>query len=62
VTHLVDEGKAVDIVYQVFSKAFKSVSHDTLLYKLASCGLDRYALCWVKSCLVGWVCRVVVNI
>ena len=31
VTRLVDEGKAVDVVYLGFSKAFDTVSHSILL-------------------------------
>ncbi|GAB0206386.1 mitochondrial enolase superfamily member 1 [Grus japonensis] len=61
VTHLVDEGKAVDVVYLDFSKAFDTVSHSILLEKLAACGLDRYTLCWVKNWLEGQAQRVVVN-
>jgi len=61
VTHLVDEGKAVGIIYLDFSKAFKTVSHAILLEKLAVHGLDRYTLRWVKNCLQGWAQRVVVN-
>ncbi|TRZ18493.1 hypothetical protein HGM15179_008643 [Zosterops borbonicus] len=56
---LVDAGKAVDVVY--FSKAFDSVSHSTLLEKLAAHGLDRSTLCWVRNWLDGRAQRVVVN-
>ncbi|KAK4816845.1 hypothetical protein QYF61_023967 [Mycteria americana] len=61
VTHLVDEGKAVDIVYLDFSKAFDTVSHSILLEKLAAHGLDGCTLCWVKNWLDGRAQRVVVN-
>ncbi|KAK4823951.1 hypothetical protein QYF61_008337 [Mycteria americana] len=61
VTHLVDEGKAVDVVYLDFSKAFDTVSHSILLEKLAAHGLDRGTLRWVKNWLDGRAQRVVVN-
>ena len=48
VTHLVDEGKAVDVVYLDFSKAFDTVPHNILMEKPATHGLDRRTLCWVK--------------
>lgn len=54
VTHLVDEGKAVDVVYLDFSKAFDMVSHSILLEKLAAHG-------WVRNWLYGQAQRVVVN-
>ena len=44
VTRLVDEGKAVDVVYLDFSKAFDNASHCLVPQKLAVCGLDRYTL------------------
>ncbi|KAK4817308.1 hypothetical protein QYF61_009161 [Mycteria americana] len=61
VTRLVDEGRAVDVVYLDFSKAFGTVPHSILLEKLAAHGLDRHTLCWVKNWLDGRAQRVVVN-
>ncbi|KAK4815892.1 hypothetical protein QYF61_009943 [Mycteria americana] len=54
VTHLMDEGKAVDVVYLDFSKAFDMVSHSILLEKLAAHGLGGCILRWVKNWLDGW--------
>ena len=48
-TSLVEEGKAVDVVYLDFSKAFDAVSCSIVLGKLAACGLDRYTLSWIKN-------------
>ena len=56
-----DEGKAVDVVYLDFSKAFDTVSYSILLQKLADRGLDRYILRWVRNWLEGRAQRVVVN-
>ncbi|PKU31106.1 rna-directed dna polymerase from mobile element jockey-like [Limosa lapponica baueri] len=61
VTRLVDEGKAVDVVYLDFSKAFDTVFHSILLEKLAAHGLDGNTLRWVKNWLEGQAQRVVVN-
>ncbi|XP_071881468.1 uncharacterized protein [Anas platyrhynchos] len=61
VTLWVDEGKAVDVVYLDFSKAFDTVSHSILLKKLAALGLDWRTLHWVRNWLDGRVQRVVVN-
>ena len=52
-TYLVDEGKAVDVVYLDFSKAFDTISHSILPEKLAAHGLDGRTLCWVKNWLDG---------
>ncbi|GAB0178470.1 hypothetical protein GRJ2_000312300 [Grus japonensis] len=61
VTHFVDEGKAVDVIYPDFSKAFDTVSHSILLEKLAAHGLDGCTLRWVKNWLDGRAQRVVGN-
>ncbi|KAK4824311.1 hypothetical protein QYF61_013056 [Mycteria americana] len=61
VTCLVDEGKAVDVIYLDFSKAFDTVSHGILLEKLVAHGLGRCTVCWVKNWLDGRAQRVVVN-
>ncbi|RMC07423.1 hypothetical protein DUI87_16888 [Hirundo rustica rustica] len=61
VTCLVDAGKAVGVVYLDFSKAFDTVSHSTLLDKLAARGLDKSTLCWVRNWLDGCAQRVMVN-
>ncbi|KAK4825733.1 hypothetical protein QYF61_002172 [Mycteria americana] len=61
VTRLVDEGKAVDVVYLDFSKAFGTISHSILLEKLAAHSLDGCTLCWVKNWRDGRAQRVVVN-
>ncbi|KAJ7411666.1 rna-directed dna polymerase from mobile element jockey-like [Pitangus sulphuratus] len=60
VTQLVDEGKAVDVVYLEFSKAV-DVSHSIFLEKLAAHSLDRCNLHWVKNWLNGWARRVIVK-
>ena len=43
-TRLLDEGKAVDVVYLDFSKVFNTISHSILLVKLAARGLDGHTL------------------
>ena len=58
VTHLVDEGKAVNVVYLDFSKDFDTVRHNILVEKLVALGLDGHSLHWVKHWLDGWAQRV----
>ena len=45
VTHLVDKGKAANVVYLDFSKAFDTAPHSILVEKLAAHGLDGHTLC-----------------
>jgi len=60
-TGCVDEGRAVDVVYLDFSKAFDTVSHDTLLGKLRKCGLDEWSVKWIENWLNGRTQRVVIS-
>ncbi|KAK4810689.1 hypothetical protein QYF61_007489 [Mycteria americana] len=55
VTRLVDEGKAVDVVYLDFSKAFDTVSHSIFLEKLAAQGLDGHTPHWAQRVVVNGV-------
>jgi len=48
-TGWVDEGRAVDVVYLDFSKAFDTVSHNILLGKLRKCGLDELSVRWIEN-------------
>jgi len=61
VPRLVDEGKAVDVAYLDFSKAFYTVSHSILLGKLAARGLNWYTLPWARNWLEGRAQQVVDN-
>ncbi|PKU41187.1 rna-directed dna polymerase from mobile element jockey-like [Limosa lapponica baueri] len=60
-TRLLGQGKAVDIVYLDFQKAFDTVPHRILMEKLAAHCLDECTICWIKHWLAGWSQRVVVN-
>jgi len=60
-TGWVDEGRAVDVVYLDFSKAFDMVSHNILLGKLRKCGLDEWSVRWIENWLNGRTQRVVIS-
>jgi len=51
VTDWVDEGRAVDVVYLDFSKAFDTVSHNILPGKFRKCGLDEWSVRWISHVL-----------
>ncbi|CAM4651557.1 unnamed protein product [Lepidochelys kempii] len=61
ITGSVDEGKAVDVLYLDFSKAFDTVSHSILVSKLRKYGLDECTIRWVESWLDCRDQRVVIN-
>lgn len=46
---MIDKGRAVEIVYLDFSKAFNSVSHKILVEKLLDCGLDEQSVRWIEN-------------
>ena len=48
-----DEGKAVDVVYLDFSKAFDIISHSIFLEKLAVRRSDGHTFRWVIYWLNG---------
>ncbi|CAM4565036.1 unnamed protein product [Caretta caretta] len=61
ITGSVDEGKAVDVLFLDFSKAFDTVSHSILVSKLRKYGLDECTTRWVESWLDCRAQRVVIN-
>ncbi|CAM4564408.1 unnamed protein product [Caretta caretta] len=61
ITGSVDEGKAVDVLFLDFSKAFDPVSHSILVSKLRKYGLDECTTRWVESWLDCRAQRVVIN-
>ena len=50
-TKFLDQGKTLDVIYIDFSKAFDSVSHEKLLYKLSKYGLGEKLIKWVNTFL-----------
>ena len=53
VSDWVDEGKAVDIVYIDFQKAFDKVPHRRLLAKVRACGVTGQITNWIANWLSG---------
>ncbi|KAF7248030.1 Regulator of G-protein signaling 12 [Varanus komodoensis] len=51
VSRWLDGGDAVDVVYLDFSKAFDKVSHDILVEKLRSSGIDQCTVRWIRTWL-----------
>ncbi|CAM4549252.1 unnamed protein product [Lepidochelys kempii] len=57
----VNEGKAVDMLFLDFSKAFDTVSHSILASKLKTYGLDEWTIRWIESWLGHRAQWVVIN-
>ncbi|PKU33623.1 rna-directed dna polymerase from mobile element jockey-like [Limosa lapponica baueri] len=60
-TGWIDEGRAVDVVYLDFSKAFDTVSHSILIGKLRKCGSDEWAVKWIENWLKDRAQRVLIR-
>ena len=60
-THHLDEGYSIDVIYLDFQKAFDTVSHRRLLQKLTSFGIHGNVLKWIESFLSNRVQQVVLN-
>nr|VZH94590.1 unnamed protein product [Spirometra erinaceieuropaei] len=52
-TRAIDEGNVVHVAYIDFKKAFDSVPHQRLLYKLSRIGVRGKLLKWIEDFLVG---------
>lgn len=51
VTHLVDKGMVVDVIFLNFSKVFESIPYSIFLGKLPNCEVNKYML----HCVMNWL-------
>lgn len=61
IIHLVNERKAMGVIFSYFSKAFDTIPHNVFLDRLSNCEMNRFMQCWVKNWLNGRAERVIVN-
>ncbi|PKU27145.1 rna-directed dna polymerase from mobile element jockey-like [Limosa lapponica baueri] len=60
-TRLVEEGRAADIAYLAFKKAFDTISCKILIEKQMKYGLDEQTVGWVENWLDDQAQRLVIN-
>jgi len=54
-------GRAVDVVYRDFSRAFDTVSHNIPVMKCRECGTDEWTVSWIENCFTVRAHRVVIS-
>ena len=60
-TEALDEGHSIDYVYMDYVKAFDTVPHRRLLYKLSKYGINPKAVSWIKNFLGNQTQQVIVQ-
>ena len=53
ITHHVDDGHPVDVIYLDFQKAFDKVAHARLIKKVKAHGINGKILTWIKAWFSG---------
>ena len=61
ITKIIDDGNCVDVITVDFAKAFDSISHNKLIYKLQFYGICGKVQCWIKEFLNNRLFRVKLN-
>lgn len=60
-TDLVEEGRAMEIVYLDFSEVFSTVSYKFLIEELRKYGLDECTTMWIENWINSWAHRMVIQ-